>query len=584
MRDSTSTGSPACIAFDQVACTCRESSGWCRSSHLSATSHSAAQERCRALIHVVDAPVGPIVKIWSGHEVGDVAVSLLALARGLMERLSQSRVPSHPLQAHPPQLEQHQGHGVRSRSPLPVTTARLGVPGRSSCRRPRRRTRRAGRRSGDRGGFPAQAQRPLGDLPEGLPLTARRTRRVSSAWARRSSLDGRLFALTPGDLVPAAQLPFQGRLEDESILDGQQHEGRVASEGRQVAEPRRSRSPSRARIWAASSLRSTSTFTSLVIDERERHPPGSPRQGSAVGLGATHGLRNTPHAHARIRQPTPGIDRLPAVDTQPIIGRGRVTSVNYDDVQLGASRRNVLRRRVIGVLTRCTCPCTSPVRWLSCWQSCSRCLHSPRPPRGTRCLHADPTAENVTAYGGALMWSRRDAEGPPPSGSADRERSSPMLRSGRPDLPFDPDLGPGAKGRIVAVYRRCRKGLRRCDIQRLDLATGRERRWRGWRLEPGGQRVRRLGVGGAVRVRARGADARGPGHGRSWAGAIPDRARGDRDRPTAPHDRVRHLPPRRERCRSTTRASMCIACLRAAAARLVPGRPRRPGRGRRAPR
>jgi hypothetical protein len=90
-------------------------------------------------------------------------------------------------------------------------------------------------------------------------------------------------------------------------------------------------------------------------------------------------------------------------------------------------------------------------------------------------LHADPSAENVTAYGGVLMWSRHDAAG----------RHHLVQRVGAvvsdapvaaSDLPFDPDLGPGAKGRIVAVYRRCRKGLRRCDIKRLDVATGRERR------------------------------------------------------------------------------------------------------------
>ncbi|MGH2979525.1 MAG: hypothetical protein ACRDLQ_07795 [Solirubrobacterales bacterium] len=31
---------------------------------------------------------------------------------------------------------------------------------------------------------------------------------------------------------------------------------------------------------------------------------------------------------------------------------------------------------------------------------------------GDTLVHADPTAENVTAYGGVLMWSRRDPGGP----------------------------------------------------------------------------------------------------------------------------------------------------------------------------
>jgi hypothetical protein len=90
-------------------------------------------------------------------------------------------------------------------------------------------------------------------------------------------------------------------------------------------------------------------------------------------------------------------------------------------------------------------------------------------------LHADRGARNVTAYGGALMWSRPDAGG--------RHRlvqriggvaaDAPVAAA---DAPFDPDLGPGPGGRPAAVYERCRKGFRRCDVYRLDLRTGKERK------------------------------------------------------------------------------------------------------------
>ena len=99
------------------------------------------------------------------------------------------------------------------------------------------------------------------------------------------------------------------------------------------------------------------------------------------------------------------------------------------------------------------------------------------PAAGDTLVHADPTAENVSAYGGVQMWSRRDAAG--------RHRLVQRVGAVVSDAPvaparqaFDPDLGPGGKG-VVAVYERCRKGFRRCDVYRLDIATGRERRARG---------------------------------------------------------------------------------------------------------
>jgi hypothetical protein len=93
-------------------------------------------------------------------------------------------------------------------------------------------------------------------------------------------------------------------------------------------------------------------------------------------------------------------------------------------------------------------------------------------------VHADPTAEDVTAYGGVLMWSRRDAAGRyhlvQRVGTVVSDAPVPAAAH-----PFEPDLGPGPGRRVVAVYERCRRTLRRCDVRRLDVATGRERRARG---------------------------------------------------------------------------------------------------------
>jgi hypothetical protein len=116
----------------------------------------------------------------------------------------------------------------------------------------------------------------------------------------------------------------------------------------------------------------------------------------------------------------------------------------------------------------------------------------------------------VAALKDVLVWSRRDGE---------RHRlvqrvggvvsDAPVAPSGQP---FDPDLGPDGGGRVVAAYERCRKGFRRCDVYRLDLGSG-KRAAGARRRELRGERVRRLGLGRPVRVRARGRAARGPVHG-----------------------------------------------------------------------
>ncbi len=96
---------------------------------------------------------------------------------------------------------------------------------------------------------------------------------------------------------------------------------------------------------------------------------------------------------------------------------------------------------------------------------------------GDTLVHGDPSAENVTAHGAVLMWSRRDAGGRyhlvQRAGAVVSD--APVASS---DHPFNPDLGAAGKDRTVAVYERCRKGFRRCDLYRLDVISGRERRIR----------------------------------------------------------------------------------------------------------
>jgi hypothetical protein len=89
---------------------------------------------------------------------------------------------------------------------------------------------------------------------------------------------------------------------------------------------------------------------------------------------------------------------------------------------------------------------------------------------------ADPTAENVSAWGAALVWSRHDAAGAyrlvaQMDGVASEVPVPPSRH------PFDADVGPDRRGRAVAVYTRCSSaGGHRCDLYQTVLGTGRERR------------------------------------------------------------------------------------------------------------
>lgn len=101
--------------------------------------------------------------------------------------------------------------------------------------------------------------------------------------------------------------------------------------------------------------------------------------------------------------------------------------------------------------------------------------------RADTVISADPTAEGVSAFGGALVWSRQEA----PEGKfrlvqringVTRDAPVPVARH-----PFNADLGPDRSGGIVAVYSRCRERvgvLPVCDVFQLDLGSGRERKLR----------------------------------------------------------------------------------------------------------
>jgi hypothetical protein len=86
----------------------------------------------------------------------------------------------------------------------------------------------------------------------------------------------------------------------------------------------------------------------------------------------------------------------------------------------------------------------------------------------------DPTASDVTAYGDALAWSRKE------SGKRfwlvqrldGSVKDAPVATSGRN---YNPDLGPAQSDAPLAVYVRCEPpGSAACDVYELDLVAGRE--------------------------------------------------------------------------------------------------------------
>jgi hypothetical protein len=93
-----------------------------------------------------------------------------------------------------------------------------------------------------------------------------------------------------------------------------------------------------------------------------------------------------------------------------------------------------------------------------------------------RLVSSDATADNVAAYGGVLAWSREAAPGEfrlvVRGGGGIRDAPVRSFRH-----PVNADLGPAPGGGVVATYARCKKS-NLCDVFRLGLVTGRERKLR----------------------------------------------------------------------------------------------------------
>lgn len=97
-----------------------------------------------------------------------------------------------------------------------------------------------------------------------------------------------------------------------------------------------------------------------------------------------------------------------------------------------------------------------------------------------RRLTADPTATDVAAYGGKVVWSRGES-----AGIVFRYRLVEQTPAGPRDLPVEPspvpfelDVGPDEDGDPAAVYVRCIPDVQ-CDVYRYDFERRAETRVEG---------------------------------------------------------------------------------------------------------
>jgi hypothetical protein len=82
----------------------------------------------------------------------------------------------------------------------------------------------------------------------------------------------------------------------------------------------------------------------------------------------------------------------------------------------------------------------------------------------------------IAAYGGVVAWSGYDAASGRYRlvvGRGDQAAPAPIAGSRRA---FDVSLGPDARGRVVALYTRCRTANHGCDVYRYDVQARRERK------------------------------------------------------------------------------------------------------------
>jgi len=84
----------------------------------------------------------------------------------------------------------------------------------------------------------------------------------------------------------------------------------------------------------------------------------------------------------------------------------------------------------------------------------------------------------ISAYGGALAWSAYDEASGRYSLVIRRGATTAAAAVATAGRAFDVSLGPDVRGRVVALYTRCRTATRGCDVYRYDLRTRRESRVR----------------------------------------------------------------------------------------------------------
>jgi hypothetical protein len=87
-----------------------------------------------------------------------------------------------------------------------------------------------------------------------------------------------------------------------------------------------------------------------------------------------------------------------------------------------------------------------------------------------------PRSTPISAFGGALAWSDYDAAAARyvlVLQRGGRSERAPVANAARP---FDVSLGPDERGRVVALYTRCRSATTGCDVYRYDLTSRGERK------------------------------------------------------------------------------------------------------------
>ena len=82
----------------------------------------------------------------------------------------------------------------------------------------------------------------------------------------------------------------------------------------------------------------------------------------------------------------------------------------------------------------------------------------------------------IAAYGGAVAWSQYDAAIRRYRLVVRRNDVAAVAPIAAATRAFDVSLGPDARGRLVALYTRCRTATRGCDVYRYEVKGRRERR------------------------------------------------------------------------------------------------------------